>query len=227
MTIKQKQLNLKHLGYYKGAIDGIWGSGSKEATRKFQSAYGLSADGIFGAKTEAKSIQVWKDIQTKLNNRGYKLAVDGLVGNATINAIKDFQRKNGLAVDGIVGKNTMSKLNGLTWNDIKHFKKGEFTCKCGCGANNISLNLVKIADQIRDYFGKPVIITSGTRCATHNKRVGGVANSRHLSGKACDLYVVGVPQSKLLDYTKKLVNQGKLRYTYGIANSNAVHIDIA
>lgn len=228
MSIKQKQLQLKHLGYYTGKIDGIWGNGSKEATGKFQRDYGLTVDKIFGPKTEAKTIEVWKDIQTKLNKHGYNLVVDGLVGTNTINAINDFQRKNGLLVDGIVGKNTMTKLNAepLSWNDIKYFKKSEFTCKCGCGSNNISLELVKIADEVRKHFGKPMTITSGTRCSKHNKNVGGVSTSRHLSGKACDFYISGVSQNQILELTKKLVSQGKLRYTYGIANSSAVHMDI-
>lgn len=228
MSIKQKQLNLKHLGYYKGNIDGIWGNGSKEATKKFQQAYGLTADGIFGANTEAKSISVWKDIQSKLVKHGYSLVIDGLVGNNTINAIGNFQYKQGLSTDCIVGKNTMAKLNAnpLSWNDIKYFKKSEFTCKCGCGSNNISLELVKIADEVRKHFGKPMTITSGTRCSKHNKNVGGVSTSRHLSGKACDFYISGVSQNQILELTKKLVSQGKLRYTYGIANSSAVHMDI-
>ena len=51
-----------------------------------------------------------KDLQTKLNQLGYKLAVDGIFGNATETAIKDFQRKNGLVDDGIVGEKTWNKL---------------------------------------------------------------------------------------------------------------------
>ena len=226
MTIKQKQSNLKYLGYYNIAVDGIWGNKSIEATKKFQKAYGLSVDGIFGKNTENKMLSIWKDIQNKLNQHGYKLVVDGLSGTNTINAIKDFQKKSGIAVDGIIGTDTFAKLNGITWNDIKYFKKAEFTCKCGCGSNNINLNLVKICDDIRSHFGKPMIITSGTRCTKHNKNVGGVSNSHHLSGKACDFYISGVLQSNLLNYAQQLVKQGRLRYTYAIANSNAIHIDI-
>ena len=87
--------------------------------------------------------------------------------------------------------------------------------------------ILKIADEIREHFGKPAIVNSGTRCSKHNKAVGGVTNSRHLTGKAIDLYVRGVDGGTLVNYTKQLVNQGKLRYTYRIsANGNAVHIDI-
>ena len=60
-------------------------------------------------KKGSKSEDV-KTLQKKLNAKGYKLTVDGIFGNNTVSAVKDFQRKNGLAVDGIVGKNTWAKL---------------------------------------------------------------------------------------------------------------------
>lgn len=53
-------------------------------------------------------------LQTKLVNKGYSVGpcgIDGDFGSATLNAVKQFQRDNGLAVDGIVGKNTWSALN--------------------------------------------------------------------------------------------------------------------
>ena len=47
-----------------------------------------------------------KLLQEKLN-----LKADGIFGPLTEEAVKDFQRSNGLEVDGIVGDNTLSKLN--------------------------------------------------------------------------------------------------------------------
>ena len=47
-----------------------------------------------------------KALQEKLN-----LKADGIFGPITEEAIKAFQRTNGLEVDGIVGANTLSKLN--------------------------------------------------------------------------------------------------------------------
>lgn len=198
LNIKQRQMNLKYLGYYSKNIDEIEGSGTKQAYRDFQRAYGLVVDGIYGQKTNAKLIEV----------------------------IKSEQRRLGVKADGVAGEiTTNARNNQLSWNNIKHFKQSEFTCKCGCGLNNMDLKVVKIADEIREHFGQPCIVNSGTRCIKHNKKVGGVANSRHLSGKAVDLYVKNVSGNTLLAYTKELVKQGKLRYTYLIAG-NAVHIDI-
>ncbi len=52
-----------------------------------------------------------KKIQTKLKNWGYyKGSVDGIFGTQTFNAVKSFQKKNGLNVDGIVGEKTLAAL---------------------------------------------------------------------------------------------------------------------
>lgn len=51
-----------------------------------------------------------KELQTQLNKFGYNLAVDGSFGQATENAVKDFQKKKGLIVDGIVGEQTKKAL---------------------------------------------------------------------------------------------------------------------
>jgi len=54
----QIQKKLKHWGYYKGEIDGIYGSKTKNAVEKFQKNNGLISDGIAGKKTlEAMGIQ--------------------------------------------------------------------------------------------------------------------------------------------------------------------------
>lgn len=64
-----------------------------------------------------------KALQTKLNKVGYKLEVDGVCGNATVDAIKDFQKKYNLAVDGQAGKNTITKLDSvIAAKENKNFK---------------------------------------------------------------------------------------------------------
>lgn len=73
------------------------------------------------------------------------------------------------------------------WSEIKHFVKSEFACKCGCGYNNVSFELVKKLDFARTIAGVPFAIVSGCRCEAHNKKVGGVDNSAHLFGLAVDI----------------------------------------
>ena len=51
-------------------------------------------------------------IQQALVNRGYTVDVDGYFGPGTEQAVRDFQRIEGLEVDGLVGPNTWSTLVG-------------------------------------------------------------------------------------------------------------------
>lgn len=52
-----------------------------------------------------------KQIQTKLKNWGYyNGSVDGIYGSKTVEAVKYFQRKNGLTADGVAGSKTLSAM---------------------------------------------------------------------------------------------------------------------
>lgn len=204
MTMKRLQMNLKYLGYYDGEIDGIKGEKTLNAIKQFQADKGLTVDGIAGQKT----IDCIRSIIV-VDQQRFGVTVDGVAGEETTNARLNY-------CDNILSD----------WDDIKHFKKSEFTCKCGCGLNNIQLGVVKIADEVREHFGSPAIVTSGTRCEKHNKEVGGVSNSRHLKGKAIDMYVQNVSWYDLLEYLRKLEQKGEIRYCYHINNSDCCHFDI-
>jgi peptidoglycan hydrolase-like protein with peptidoglycan-binding domain len=62
-------------------------------------------------KKSMMSSQEVKSVQEALNKDGYKLTVDGLLGNHTRGAIKNFQKKNGLKVTGKPDSPTLAKLN--------------------------------------------------------------------------------------------------------------------
>lgn len=70
------------------------------------------------------------------------------------------------------------------------FDSSEFLCSCGCGNENISLRLVRKLQEVRDVFG-PISITSGVRCADHNRAIGGVDDSAHVPAQIDDEGVVG------------------------------------
>lgn len=93
MTTEQVQALLYFLGYYKGALDGVWGNGSRKALSDFQAAYGLHVDSIFGAESEAalrgaiagdyttvtdNQLTVWQYLIDKIGN---PYGVSGLMGN--------------------------------------------------------------------------------------------------------------------------------------------------
>ena len=57
-----------------------------------------------------------RKLQQALNSAGYNIAADGVYGNQTANAVKQYQQANGLTVDGIAGNQTLSKLYGGSSN---------------------------------------------------------------------------------------------------------------
>jgi len=51
-----------------------------------------------------------RQVQEALRSKGYNVAVDGRYGRGTEEAVRDFQRANGLSPDGRVGPMTRAKL---------------------------------------------------------------------------------------------------------------------
>lgn len=70
---------------------------------------------------------------------------------------------------------------------MRNFSDHEFTCKCGCGLNNMQGGVLHKLDDARDIAGIPFIVNSGSRCVAHNKAEGGKSNSAHLKGWAVDI----------------------------------------
>ncbi len=49
--VRRIQTKLKSLGFFNGAVDGIYGVKTQSAVRQFQKSVGITADGIAGSKT--------------------------------------------------------------------------------------------------------------------------------------------------------------------------------
>lgn len=244
--VKNLQNNLAHYyGYYSGSIDGIIGSGTISAIKRFQKGHNLTQDGIYGSSSHSRLTSQIKKLQKIVGT-----TQDGIVGTKTVAAIKKKQKAWGLTQDGIAGQKFWKKANGgsssssssssssgssASGGSSTHFKKSEF--KCGCGgrycsgypAGNTSAKLLNILEKIRAYYGKPITITSGQRCKTYNAQVGGVSNSAHRKGKAADIYIPGVTDTR--SGRNAVIN---LAYKYGASYSyantpgmgNAVHINV-
>ena len=73
------------------------------------------------------------------------------------------------------------------------FTPEEFRCRCGrtdCDAPSmIQPALLTLLNQIREQLARPVLITSGLRCAKYNAlpQIGGEKESAHLTGHAADI----------------------------------------
>lgn len=231
LTTAQMQKNLKYYkSYYKGQIDGIIGTLTRTAVKKFQEEYSLDIDGIYGEKTDSKLTQVVKKCQKAVGTDA-----DGIIGPDTIAAVKAFQKKQGLTANGIIDSATLKKINSHTtadsvdWSKVKYFKKSEFKCDCGgkyCDGYpaEIDPDLVKLLEETRAYYGKPIQITSGVRCQKRNSELSGSSpTSKHMEGKAADVWIVGTEpdNESLVAYFNK---KSPVGYTY--TGFGAVHVEV-
>ena len=208
MTNKQRQHLLAYLGFYAGAADGDWGSGSRDACKAFQRSYNDSTD--------------------------KNITVDGYGGPETDKALLhavayDMFKPEPVPEQGA----TTEDFSGFPdwWDEIEYFDPPEIACKCGqyhapyCDGypHEMQKLTMQIADRARKHFGQPITVISGLRCRQHNADSKGVANSQHMYGEALDVYVSGVSQQTALNW---FLSQPDVRYAYAIDGSNNVHFDI-
>ena len=107
------------------------------------------------------------------------------------------------------------------WVQIKYFKKSEFDCKCGCGLNNMSKEFVGWLEFVRTVLDAPIIITSGSRCQTHNNSVGGSKTSPHLNGLAADIKVIN---SRM---RSRIISSISASYIHRVGiGKNFIHVDM-
>ena len=135
-SVRNMQYTLYELGYYDGAIDGIYGDTTSDAVRAFQIGNSLTpVDGIAGNATLSKLYsssavpatapgdlyetirpgdagETVVEIQDCLVQFGYLDVVNGIYDDATTAAVKNFQKANNLKEDGICGPETLKVLFG-------------------------------------------------------------------------------------------------------------------
>ncbi len=109
-------------------VDGVFGSKTLRAVKNLQSSARIGVDGVVGPKTwnalngssssgdSSSSSQpklrqgargaAVKTLQSKLNERGASISVDGVFGRGTASAVRGLQSAAGIGVDTVVGPKT-------------------------------------------------------------------------------------------------------------------------
>ena len=132
--VRNLQYTLYELGYYDGRVDGVYGDTTQDAVRAFQIRNSVTpVDGIAGNKTQqvlysskaiaaAASVTQYEtlrkgdrgnsvvEMQDSLCQLGYLYEPTGYYDDATVEAVKNFQRRNNLTVDGTAGQDTLRVL---------------------------------------------------------------------------------------------------------------------
>jgi N-acetylmuramoyl-L-alanine amidase len=131
-SVRDVQRRLAGLGFpVDSDRGGNYGPGTQRAVRRFQAARGLRVDGICGDQTWSSLVEAGYELGDRLIYlrspmlRGDDVAhlqrllgalgfdagrVDGIFGQASAGALRDFQRNAGLHVDGICGRSTAAEL---------------------------------------------------------------------------------------------------------------------
>lgn len=132
--VRDIQRGLNQRGYGAGSVDGVLGQRTRAAIARFQrdnslpgrgqiDERSLAALGIIGlpASSEAEllaapasqtlSPEMVRDIQGELQRLGYDVGrVDGVWGNRTRRALREFQRERNLAATGRIDTGTLAAL---------------------------------------------------------------------------------------------------------------------
>jgi peptidoglycan DL-endopeptidase CwlO len=123
--IKSYQVKLQKLGYLTSTPDGKYGDDTIIAVKRFQDRNGVIADGYMGpqtisllksAKAQGNALMLGmkgddvQNVQQRLKELNYIKSTTGYYGSSTENAVKAFQKRNGLSPDGKVGRQTLNTL---------------------------------------------------------------------------------------------------------------------
>ena len=145
-------------------------------------------------------------IQTKLKRWGYYNGnVDGIYGSQTVEAVKKFQRKNGLTVDGIAGKNTLAAMG--IYNSSNTSSSGSTSSN----SSNVNLIARAIYGEARGepYTGKVAIgavILNRVKHSSFPNSISGVIYQRGAFDAVSDGQINLTPDSSAIKAAQDAIN---------------------
>jgi len=105
-----------------------------------------------------------------------------------------------------------------------YFDIAEFTCKCGCGENEIDLPFVSRLDAARGSACTPFVIVSGYRCPDHPIEAAKDDPGVHSWGVAADIAAPDSHTRFLI--LRSLIEHGFTRVGINFPG-NTIHVDAA
>ncbi|AZO23302.1 DUF882 domain-containing protein [Mesorhizobium sp. M1E.F.Ca.ET.045.02.1.1] len=84
-------------------------------------------------------------------------------------------------------------------------------------------SLVRVLKTIEGHFGRKMVVTSGYRDPSRNRRANGAKNSLHMYCAAADIQVPGVSRWELASYVRSMPGRGGVG-TY--CHTESIHVDV-
>ena len=134
-AVADLQARLAGLGLASADPTGTFGDATADAVRRFQDRRGLPTAGVCDANTWAALVEAGyrlgdrplyrhapmlrgddvADLQRRLSALGFDTGrVDGIFGDQTAAALREFQRNAGLSIDGVCGRGTLTELQRVS-----------------------------------------------------------------------------------------------------------------
>jgi len=112
----------------------------------------------------------------------------------------------------------------------KNFSSAEMMCSCGCGEDAMDPDFMSILQNIREDMNRPLRISRGVRCKTHNSLVSSTgSNGPHVPRKngtaASDILIAGADALRLIDIARKHGVSGVGISQRGTHSKRFIHID--
>jgi peptidoglycan hydrolase-like protein with peptidoglycan-binding domain len=196
LSIKEIQTALKKLGYFSGTVDGITGSKTEAAIKKFQKANKLTADGVIGTATKNKLVAAASSSSTTPKTPAVKATTATAPATEQKTTSTAAASKSDSGVELLDWWGQASKLfkigSTATVTDVKTGKTFKIVRTYGTNHADVEALTAKDSETIKDIWGgwswtrRPIIVE------VNNKRIAAsMAAMPHagLDSKAANTYV--------------------------------------
>lgn len=112
------------------------------------------------------------------------------------------------------------------WDLYPNFRKFEWVCR-HCGHHEMQAEYMAMVQDLRDAYGKPLVVSSGWRCPEYNNKVSSTGlTGPHTTGFAGDFLVSGRDAHELLRLAMQKGFTGVGISQSGDHSTRFLHLDI-
>jgi uncharacterized protein YcbK (DUF882 family) len=137
------------------------------------------------------------------------------------------QGRNGKASRSASGRRSRDQRSAASQDNVTRkgwrTRNGGFQSRGGVVTGCFPGRLRSLLSQVASHYGRSLVITSGYRSPSHNRRIGGARESQHLHCTAADFFIPGVSPFTLASYLKAMAGRGGVG-TY--CGNRTVHLDV-